>query len=440
MAPERARRVSGAPEYVAASDTALVRVRTCGAVRSALLGHKRLFRPRYSVPWPPPVLESVVAWAYTGAAPPVQALASALGCSEADAHACVAAEPAQDWRAYVAAHPQGAPSDDAWHEALVSVRWPGMHDAPWRTLPRAAQHHVVSLLYAGGLAPTPCAVPALLACADMLYAHAWPQAAQLLGAAAWAQASPHQAHDVMAHAVAWSDEPLQAALLAWMSTSEAGTAVLPAVPHALYAALGAQLLDASASTRLAFIEAMHAAGGVPPAMHAMAASAFPAMLGTPRGQTLLARAHPLVDVLVSILLTTMHAESAPGLYAMLVGDVMLADDRPLPPGRAWDVLEQARRAIVQYLQHHWVEARAAHAFDALPGWCLKELAAELDVDAQVLRVGPAPAAAAAPASDESSVRGVTSAGLAQTRAPEQRGPASLYAAVLNKSAARTARS
>lgn len=408
-------------------------VRTRGAVRAALLGHKRLFRPRYSVAWPRHVLESVLAWAYTGAAPDVRALACALGCSELDARACVAATPADDWRTYVAAHPHGAPRD-AWYEALVAVRWPAMRAAPWHALPRAAQHHVVSLLYAGCLAPTPGAVPELLACADMLHAHAWPQAAQLLGATAWAQASPSEARSVMAHAVACHDAPLQSAVLAWMCTSKAGTTVLPAVPHTLHAALGAQLLDAPPSIRLAFIEAFQAGGGVPRAVHPMAAASFAAMLGTPHGQALLARAPPIVDVLVSILLSTLQAESAPALYAMLVGDVMLADERPLAPGRAWDVLEQARRSVVQYLRHHWVAARAAHAFDALPGWCVKELAAELDVEAQALRVTPA--LAPAPASDASSVRGMTSAGLAQTRAPEQRGPASLYAAVLNKSAAR----
>ncbi|WFD19606.1 hypothetical protein MCAP1_001840 [Malassezia caprae] len=415
-----------------AAHTTLVGVRARGAVRAALLGHKRLFRSAYHVALPLPVLESVLAWAYTGAVPDVPALARALGCSEVDARACVAAEPAHDWCAYVAAHPRGAPRD-AWHAALVSVRWPAMRTAPWRALPRAAQRHVVSLLYAGCLASTPCAVHELLACADVLHAHAWPQAAQLLSAAAWAQAAPSEARSVMTHAVACDDAALQAAVLAWMCSSEAGAAVLPAVPRALHGALGAQLLTAPPSTRLAFIEALYTSG-VPSALHPMVAASFAAMLGTPRGQALLACSSPVVDVLVSILLTTLHAESAPALYAVLVGDVMLADEQPLAPGRAWDVLEQARRTVVQYLRHHWVAARAARAFDALPAWCLKELAAELDLEAQALRV--APAQAPAPASDASSVRGMTSAGLAQTRAPEQRGPASLYAAVLNKSAAR----
>ena len=165
-------------------------MRTRGVVRDALLGHTCLFRPYYRVPAPPLLLECVLAWAYTGTQPAYAAMAEALQRPVADVRACLAAEPVQDWRDYVATHYETLPKNDhAWYQALVSVRWPAMHKAPWRSLPRDARHQIVSLLYAGCLASTPCTVRAWLACAELLYTHAWPQAAQLVGAAACAMRS-----------------------------------------------------------------------------------------------------------------------------------------------------------------------------------------------------------------------------------------------------------
>ncbi|WFD26681.1 hypothetical protein MNAN1_001666 [Malassezia nana] len=361
----------------------LVAFRARRPIREALLGHKRLFRREYRVPWPASLLESVLAWAYTGAEPEIPALARALRCSEAEAQAHVAHDLAQDWRAWAEAHPAG--SGGALHQAVVSLRCPALCELPWITLPIATQHQVASLLHTGGLASTNCTIPELLACADLLYAFGWSQAAQLVDTAACAQAAWPQARGYMSRAVAFDDKPLQASLLAWMSTSPQGTAVLPVVPRALYVPLCAQLeAHASASTLLAFVKAMHEAQALPPAMHPLIRSRFLAMLETPQGQALVVASDPLLQELVSILLTTLRAESAPGLYAMLVGNVMLADDRPLPTGPAWDVLEHARRTLVEFLQHHWMEARAAHAFDPLARWCIKELADELDVDAAAL--------------------------------------------------------
>lgn len=146
------------------------------------------------------------------------------------------------------------------------------------------------------------------------------------------------------------------------------------------------------------------------------------------------------------MLQQLSVHNAPHLYELIVDQIVLTESGPFPTGRASETVEQARQVILQYLRLHWMRVHAVHGFDALPRWCLKELSAELDVDVHALAhvvlpsgmsSSPSPTAAAS-VSDTSSMVAVTSAGLDTTRAPERRGPSSLYASVLNKSAAQAA--
>lgn len=128
-------------------------------------------------------------------------------------------------------------------------------------------------------------------------------------------------------------------------------------------------------------------------------------------------------------------------YAILVGEILLADKEPWPTGRGLAMLHEAQQTILHYVRQHWIAVRAHHGFDHLPRWCLKAINQcrvgrgchiSFDPSNSYPTYGPS-------ASDTSSLFAMTSAGLVTTRPPEKRGPVSFYAAVLSKHAAKSFR-
>lgn len=174
---------------------------------------------------------------------------------------------------------------------------------------------------------------------------------------------------------------------------------------------------------------------------------LPSLVQAKRWPHIIEQCDPLLSYILTQMLQQLSVRNAPHLYELIVDQIVLTESGPFPTGRASETVEQARQVILQYLRLHWMRVHAVHGFDALPRWCLKELSAELDVDVHALAhvvlppgmssSSPSPTAAAS-VSDTSSMVAVTSAGLDTTRAPERRGPSSLYASVLNKSAAQAA--
>lgn len=82
-------------------------------------------------------------------------------------------------------------------------------------------------------------------------------------------------------------------------------------------------------------------------------------------------AYDVLEKLLELVVVSLTESTAPATYEVLVGKVLLREDGLHVDARAR--VEDARKAIIEYLRKRWINARSANAFNALENWCLKEL-------------------------------------------------------------------
>lgn len=161
----------------------------------------------------------------------------------------------------------------------------------------------------------------------------------------------------------------------------------------------------------------------------------------------------LNDVLektLAVLIDNLDEGTAACNYETLVDNVLLHEEHRPPPDVV-PVVEEARKAIIQYIKKRWVNMRALASFNGLKTWALKELADEIDVPYADLVL---PEEDAREASRRSARQSSVSVGLdaapwavssRRTKMPapgtlidgeREAGPIHLRAAVLNRNAAR----
>jgi len=346
------------------------------------------------------------------------------------------------------------------------------------TLSESASYQLRSLLYFGRIeASKPVAPTDQLHLAEILASeYAWTDAAHLVLTHALLTHQASACDALLKHPLVYEDKACLHAMACYCGDDLATEQAAQAFWHEVLTSVLADKVDStgkldtssatdasSSSTQtysvetpgdayLAYIDAVRTHSGHDE--HAMALTTqvvltkLPSLVHAKRWPHIIEQCDPLLSYILTQMLQQLSVHNAPHLYELIIDQIVLNECGPFPTGRASETVEQARRIILQYLRLHWMRVHAVHGFDALSRWCLKELSAELDVDVHALAhvvsppdmsssSSPSPTAAAS-ASDTSSMVAVTSAGLDATRAPERRGPSSLYASVLNKSAAQAA--
>lgn len=397
----------------------MAHARLHGAVRAWLL-------PRWPTRWlrctqhrTRTLVQDTVRWAYTDEhrTSLVARLGTHLGMSHAEVDACL--RPLQT--------DLGALDPSALDPALGAVRCRRMVDLPHGD----ARRLVVSVVHAALVAPASTA--ALLDAARALDAAGVEGGGAYVVACAWEQALAQR-------------EPLAPLLAhgAWPALDVlADAAHAPQCLRALDAFPAAErprMLDAVAARPASLVvclaEAPEAAAPLVPAF----LDSFADAVRTPAWKALVAADDAAAVRMLGHLASALEPATAAVRYEQLVGLVLLADEPPWPTGDVLVAVEAMRARLLAYLQRQWVAVRAAHGFDALANWCVKELSDALDVEVHALRRAPlaAPAARAA----GSSLFAMTSAGLGDggraVAEEPRRGPVSLHAAALNKAAAQTA--
>ena len=371
---------------------------------------------------------------YTGLSHPRLAddLSRTARVPHADMEACLAHSFDQDVERIMAYALASKPKSDIWHH-IVAHRWPHM-PSTLRLAP-AAQHQLAWLVCTGHLHPSsPCAASEWLSLADALAFHHWSEAAQLIAAYAMITWDTQDCAPLVTKPYVLADT----AFWECMSQCPRAAALLPTVPPTWQAhLLSCVMAHASGDTCLAYIDAVRHYGLDADRLSLVPLTTEPRQDVLPSARAwphILDTCSPLLSYILHLLTSRLDVHNAPRMYEYVVGHILLPDDGPIPTKDALRVVEQAQQDIVQFLHAHWVHVRAARGFDALPRWCLKELSDELGIDAPDLTLDYTPTSSAT-VSDAQSTVGMTSAGLNTTRAPTHRGPASMYAAVLNKSAA-----
>ena len=324
------------------------------------------------------------------------------------------------------------PTSDIWHH-IVAHRWPHM-PSTLRLAP-AAQHQLAWLVCTGHLHPSsPCTASEWLSLTDALASHHWPEAAQLIAAYAMITWDTQDCAPLVTKPYVLADT----AFWECMPQCPRAAALLPTVPPTWRAhLLSCVMAHASGDTCLEYIDAVRHYGLDADRLSLVPLTTEPRQDVLPSARAwphILDTCSPLLSYILHLLTSRLDVHNAPRMYEYVVGHILLPDDGPIPTKDALRVVELAQQDIVQFLHAHWVHVRAARGFDALPRWCLKELSDELGIDAPDLTLDYTPTSSAT-VSDAQSTVGMTSAGLNTTRAPTHRGPASMYAAVLNKSAA-----
>ena len=371
---------------------------------------------------------------YTGLSHPRLAddLSRVARVPHAEMEACLARSFDQDAERIMAYVLASKPTSDVWHH-IVTHRWPHMPSA--LRLAPAAQHQLEWLVCTGHLhLSSTCTASEWLSLADALASHHWPEAAQLIAAYAMI------AWDTQACAPLVTKQYVLADTAFWecMSQCPRGAALLPTMPPTWQAhLLSCVMAHASGDTCLAYIDAVRQHGLDADRLSLVPLTTEPRQDVLPSARAwphILDTCSPLLSYILHLLTSRLDVHNAPRMYEYVVGHILLSDYGPIPTKDAFRVVERAQQDIVQFLQAHWVHVRAARGFDTLPRWCLKELSDELGIDAPDLALDYT-ATSSVMVSDAQSTVGMTSAGLNTTRAPTHRGPASMYAAVLNKSAA-----
>ena len=324
------------------------------------------------------------------------------------------------------------PKSDIWHH-IVAHRW--RHMPSTLRLAPAAQHQLAWLVCTGHLHPSsPCTASEWLSLTDALASHHWPEAAQLIAAYAMITWDTQACAPLVTKPYVLADT----AFWECMPQCPRAAALLPTVPPTWRAhLLSCVMAHASGDTCLAYIDAVRHYGLDADRLSLVPLTTEPRQDVLPSARAwphILDTCSPLLSYILHLLTSRLDVHNAPRMYEYVVGHILLSDYGPIPTKDALRVVEQAQQDIVQFLHAHWVHVRAARGFDALPRWCLKELSDELGIDAPDLTLDYTPTSSAT-VSDAQSTVGMTSAGLNTTRAPTHRGPASMYAAVLNKSAA-----
>lgn len=398
------------------------------------------------------VLDAWLHWAYTDEAPTTLAADSSrwLGMHTEETDTALQRTRADDLALYAARH--GPPYARAWQQrrpesllaALYHTRRQRGAFASGDAFGGASDpvaYQGLLLLLAGRLDPPPTFTrDDVLNLCDVLVRASWTEALQLV--LAWALATlPASALPALAPLVLRHDTSSEAAMLARISRDpHAVGAAISDLPLRILDELSNRAVDGHDDLLLALLSA-EAAAALPAAararLEAQCAERFAQIVRLDRWRKAVLHSEPLMDRILSAFRAAWRPATAPRAYEVLVGDVVLADDGPWPTGRGYVLVEETRQALLAYLRTHWTSARAVHAFDHSAPWCIKELSYELDVPADFLTTVVAPKPA--PLAEHSSMLAVTSAGLGTTRAPDKRGPASLYAAVLNRSAAQAAR-
>lgn len=159
----------------------------------------------------------------------------------------------------------------------------------------------------------------------------------------------------------------------------------------------------------------------------------------------------ILEKALSIIVDGLTEKRAARVYEVLVGQVLLREDG-LPTQDVTNLVEEARKTIVRYLQKRWVNVRVNAGFNGIESWALKELADEIDVPVNELilpdraKAGARGTKAPSQSPEASTQREKNSPGTSphldrpspgQIVAGEREaGPIHLRAAVLNRNAAR----
>ena len=419
--------------YVRWTYAAIVYARMHGVLQR-LLFPRRVWRWWQPTSLDPQALEALLQWMYTGLSHP--RLAGDLSCvarvPHADMEACLSHSFDQDAERIMAHAQASKPTNDIWHH-IVAHRWPQMPSK--LPLAPAAQHQLQWLLCAGHLNPTStCIASEWLTLADALASHHWPEAAQLVVAYAMIALDIQACAPFVTRQYVLTDT----AFLECMSECPHAAALLPTMPPSWQTNLLSHIMShASGDTCLAYIDAVRQHGLDADRLSLVPLTTEPRQDVLPSARAwpeILDACSPLLSYILHLLTSRLDVHNAPHMYEYVVGHILLSDCGPIPTKDALRVVERARQDILQFLHGHWMHVRAVRGFDALRRWCLKELSDELDIDAPDLALDSS-LISTPMVSDAQSTVGMTSAGLNTTRAPTHRGPASMYAAVLNKSAA-----
>lgn len=419
--------------YVRSTYAAIVYARMHGVLQR-LLFPRRVWRWRQPTRLDPPALEALLQWMYTGLSYPRLAddLSSVARVPHADMEACLSHSFDQDAERIITYAQASKPPNDVW-QRIIAHRWPQMPNK--LCLAPTAQHQIHWLLCAGHLNSASTGTASeWLSLVDALALHHWHEAAQLVVAFAMITLDIQACAPLVTRQYVLNDT----AFLECMSQCPDAAVLLPSMPPTWQTHLLSHIMShASGDTCLAYIDAVRQHGLDADRLSLVPLTAEPRQDVLPSARTwpqILDTCSPLLSYILHLLTSRLDIHNAPHMYEYVVGHILLSDYGPIPTKDALRVVERAQQDIVQFLHHHWMHVRAVRGFDALPRWCLKELSDELDIDAPDLALDFSPITTPV-VSDAQSTIGITSAGLNTTRAPTHRGPASMYAAVLNKSAA-----